>query len=475
MRLRSVLLLSKMFWLFIVRRVLGRGLLRSRTAQLSALLLVLLAFAGFCLMSFVIIRQYLGGTGLLEPILQVANASVGFWVLIVYTLIRVLFLKADELLRLSFSLPVTNKERTLAFTLFESSIVLCLTVFIFGAFSLSTVLLEGPRYIPKVLAAIWFPAVTFYLVLSLGYFLLERLLLSVGLARLRGLLVPMVLALGLALAFPYSTELSNRIVESHFNGQVLAAPPLVFALIQGEHGIWLAAALFVAVSAVLLLLIVGAAPRSYVAVRRFFKVLPASLAATKFGAYLLVLVRSFETAVAVAFMFVYTVFAVLQNIVLPPFVLVLITFQGIYAYSNSEPLRRLATYPGTALRNYLCLVGSQAVLFLALAVPTVAAAQIQGIEFTTSLMIVGFCLGNILISTLIGIAFPPEKGNPFTVLMGVVLTVIVVMIVALGLNIFNLSMVMNLLIFVVLNAVVVIYSILGMKRLEMINRHEMAA
>lgn len=474
MRIRSVLLLSKMFWHFIVRRVLGRGLLKSRSAQLSALLLVVLAFAGFCLMSFVIIRQYLGGTGLLDPILQVANASVGFWVLIVYTLIRVLFLKADELLRLSFSLPVTNKERTLAFTLFESSIVLCLTIFIFGAFSLSTVLLEGPQYIPKVLASIWFPAITAYLALSLGYFLLERLLLSVGLARLRGLLVPMVLALGLVLAFPYSTDLSNRIVDSYFSGQDFFAPPLVYASVQDDLGIWLAAGLFIAVSAAMLLLIVGAAPRSYVAVRRFFKVLPSWLAANKFGAYLLVLVRSFETTVAVAFMFIYTVFALLQNIVLPPFVLVLITFQGIYAYSNSEPLRKLTAYSGGILKNYLCLVGSQAVLFLALAVPTVTASQLQGTAFTTSLLIVGFCLGNILISTLIGIAFPPEKGNPFTVLMGVVLTVIVVMTVALGLNIFNLSMAANAVIFLLLNAVVVVYSLLGMKRMEMIARHEMA-
>jgi hypothetical protein len=47
--------------------------------------------------------------------------------------------------------------------------------------------------------------------------------------------------------------------------------------------------------------------------------------------------------------------------------------------------------------------------------------------------------------------------------------------VALGLNIFNLSMAVNALIFLLLNAVVVLYSILGMKRMEMINRNEMAA
>lgn len=474
MRITSVLLLSKMFWQFILRRVLGRGVLRSRAARLSAALLVVFAFAGFCLMSYVIIRQYLGGTGLLDPVLQVANASVGFWVLIVYTLIRVLFLKADELLRLTFTLPVTNKERTLAFTLFESTIVLCLTVFIFGAFSLSTVLLEGASYIPKVLASIWLPAVSTYLAISLGYFLLERLLLVTGLARLRGLLVPMVLALALVLLFPYSTELSNRIVESYLYNNDVFAPPLVYAALQAHQGIWLAILVFLTSSTAFLALIVAAAPKGYVAVRRFFKVLPSGLARHRFGAYLLVLVRSFETTVAVSFLIIYALFTLLQNIVIPPFVLALITFQGIYAYSNSEPLRRMAVHTGKLSHNYLCLIGSQAVLFMAVAIPVVALSLFQGIEFTLILTIVGFCLSNILISTLIGIAFPPEKGNPFTVLIGVVLALIIIMIVALGLNIFNLSITINIVILALLNAAVVFYSILGMKRMELISRNEVA-
>lgn len=237
MRLESVVLLFRLFWLFIVRRVLGRGLFASLTARASATLLLVLAFAGFNVLSFVVIRQYLGGTGLLEPVLQVANASVGFWVLIAYTLIRVLFMKADELLKLSFNLPVTNKERTMAFALFESSLVLLMTVFVFGAFSISTVLLEGTDYIPRVLASIWLPAISTYLLLSLGYYLLERALQALRIARLRGLVVPMVLALGLALAFPQTNELSARIAESYVFGRDYFAPALLYAKLQEDVGL----------------------------------------------------------------------------------------------------------------------------------------------------------------------------------------------------------------------------------------------
>src|SRR5581483_7389775 len=97
----------------------------------------------------------------------------------------------------------------------------------------------------------------------------------------------------------------------------------------------------------------------------------------------------------------------------------LITFQGVYAFSNSEPLRRMVTYPGRTVANYLRLVGSQGVLLMVVGIPVITISLSQGITFEACLPVLGLCLSNILISTLVGIAFPPEKGNPFTVIMGV--------------------------------------------------------
>ncbi len=475
MRPKSVILLFRLFWLFIVRRVLGRGLLASTAARLSALFLIVAAFAGFNVLSYVIIRQYLGGTGLLEPVLQVANASVGFWVLIAYTLIRVLFMKADELLKLSFNLPVTNKERTMAFALFESSLVLLVTVFVFGAFSISTVLIEGTDYIPRVLASIWFPAISTYLLLSLGYYLLEHALQVLRIARLRGLVVPMVLAFGLAVAFPQTSEQSSQIAESYITGRDYFAPALLYAKLQEDIGLWFSALVLLATSAAIITAIVAVAPRNHVPMRRFFAFLPSWLAGRKFGVYLLVLFRSFETMVAVSFVIIYCVFTWIEHLVLPPYALAVITFQGVYAFSNSEPLRRSVTSPGRTPANYLRLVGSQGILLLVVGIPIITISVTQGVAFEACLPVLGFCLSNILISTLVGIAFPPEKGNPFTVIIGVLLTVIVVMIVALGLNVFNFDPITSAAIFAVLNLLVAFYSILGMRRMERIARHEVAA
>jgi hypothetical protein len=379
MRLKSVVLLFQLFWLFIVRRVLGRGLLASTAARISAMFLLVVAFAGFNVLSYVVIRQYLGGTGLLEPVLQVANASVGFWVLIAYTLIRVLFMKADELLKLSFNLPVTNKERTMAFALFESSLVLLMTVFVFGAFSISTVLIEGPDYIPRILASIWFPAISTYLLLSAGYYLLERALQALRIARLRGLVVPMVLALGQAVAFPQTNEQSSQIAESYILGHDYNAPVLLYAKLQEDVGLWFSLLVLLTTSAALIPAVVAIAPRKYVPMRRFFVFLPSRLAGHKFGVYVLVLFRSFETMVAVSFVIVYMLFTWIEHVVFPPYALALITFQGVYAFSNSEPLRRMVTYPGTTVGNYLRLIGSQGVLLMVVGVPVITISLVQGV------------------------------------------------------------------------------------------------
>ncbi|MGJ3189691.1 hypothetical protein [Paenarthrobacter sp. FR1] len=437
--------------------------------------MVIIGFAGFNVLSYTVMRQYLGGTDLFEPILAIANISVGFWVLIAYTLIRVLFMKADELLKLTFNLPATNKERTLAFALFEASVVAVMTVFVFGAFSISTVLLEGPAFITKILVSIWLPVASVYLLLSLAYYLLERGLFMMRLARLRGLLVPMVLALGLSALFPYTNEQTAVIAESFIDGRDYRSPLLVYSMLDKNVGLWFAFLVFVAASMAIVAGIVAAAPRAYVPLRRFIILLPSKIARWRLGAYTLVLFRSFETLVAVIFVFAFSLFAWMQHIVLPPYVLALITFQGVYAYVNSEPLRRISTLHVSAWTHYLSIVGSQVILWVTIAVPVVAGSLAQGIEISACLPVAGFCLSNILISTLIGIAFPPEKGNPFTVLVGAVLAIIVILTIALGLNVFNLEPAMSAVVYSFLNILVVTYSILGMQRMERIRRHEVAS
>ena len=76
-------------------------------------------------------------------------------------------------------------------------------------------------------------------------------------------------------------------------------------------------------------------------------------------------------------------------------------------------------------------------------------------------------------TNLVGIIFPPEKGNPFSVVIGVILLLSVVATFALGLNMFGLSTEVNVVIIAVLLGFAVFFSVLGISRNEKGVRHEM--
>jgi hypothetical protein len=471
MRLRSVGILVRFFLVFLMRRVLSRGILRSKSARILAVAGVTAAFVAYSLLSVVVLRQMFGGTEYIAAILKSAAVSTLFWVAVTYTIIRVLFLKADELLQLSFALPVTNKERTLAFTIFEALIVMAALCWAFGGFGIACLVLIGPTALALLLTGIAMPAISLYLCFSAGYLLFERVLSISGLARLRGLLLPAALAAVLLLAFSAVNAQSEEFLRAFAAGSPYFAPQLLYSWIAETAGILPATAGFIAFCMVGLVLINVAAPRSYVPVKKYFKVLPTWLATTRFGAYLLVLVRSFETGVVLLFTAIATALVWAYRLDIPPFAMLLVTFQGVYAFSNSTALRRIGPHMSRPLLDYSCLVGTQALLLVVIAVPVSVVSADAGVSLVTSIAIAGFGFANIVLSSLVGIIFPPERGNPFSVLIGVFLMMVVAGTLAIGLNIFNLPTYVNVAFVAIGTLVAVVYGVIGIRQIERNQRH----
>lgn len=472
MRPASALVLVRFFLLFVVRRILSRGILRSKIARWSSAVGVCSAFVGYCLLSVAVLRQMFGGAEFIGPIVTSAAISTLFWVAVAYTVIRVLFLKGDELLQLSFSLPVTNKERTLAFGLFEALIIVIALCAAFGGLATACLLFLGPDAVSLLMTGIAMPALSLYLCASLAYLVIERMLAALGLARLRGLVVPVVLAGILVLAFQTVNIQSQDFLRSFISGDTYVAPQLIYVWLEEEFGLLSAIGAFLAFALIAGLMIQLVSPRSYVPVKRYFKLLPACLASTRFGAHFLVLVRSFETGVVLVFIAVVSVVVWVNQLSIPPFAMLLATFQGIYTLSNSQPLRRIGPRVSTAAMDYFFLVAPQAVLLSIVAIPTAIIAAVGGTGLLTSAAIAGFGLANICMSTLVGIAFPPEKGNPFSVLIGVVLMMVVVGALAIGLNVFNLPPYVNVAVIGAAALVSVAYGVYGIRQIERKQRYE---
>ena len=119
MRFSAVNQLVHFYFLFLRRRVLGRGVLANRPIRYAVFFGVLALYAGYVLLSISVVKQTFNNPEIVAPLLEGMGISSIFWVAAFYTIVRILFLKADELTELTYTLPATNKERLIASVVFE--------------------------------------------------------------------------------------------------------------------------------------------------------------------------------------------------------------------------------------------------------------------------------------------------------------------------------------------------------------------
>jgi hypothetical protein len=474
MSFRSTLILVRFLLTFINRRVFGRGILRSKTAKTAAIATALTAFVGYGLLTVVAVQQYFDAE-IVEILLLSGGVATPFLVLIAYTIVRVLFLKADELTQLTFMLPATNRERTLAFAIFEALMVIGASLITFGAFIIAAATIGGFSIIWRAVAAIFFPTILCYLLFSIAYLGVERLVITIGAGRLRGLIIPFLFAAALVGMFTLANSQSQEMLQGYLSGQPYFIPQLGFLKIADSAGPALAVLVFLILLLALGTLVLIAAPKDYEPVKQHYRVLSGKLASSQLGLHLLALVRSFETLIVLLFVTLATAGIAILRTEIPPYVLLFVTFQGVYAFANSEPIRRATPALQGAVASYLNLVTAQAIVLLVVAVPAVAVSTWLGVGIQHSALAIGLSACNILLSTLVGILFPADNGNPFSVVVGVVLVFAIVAMVAMGLNIFSLPVAINVAVVVLLAVAVVAYSIVGINRIERIRRYEIVA
>jgi hypothetical protein len=117
---------------------------------------------------------------------------------------------------------------------------------------------------------------------------------------------------------------------------------------------------------------------------------------------------------------------------------VLLVFQGVYAYVGTRSLRRLPNFTISPAAEFAMLVLSQILVIAVLSLPIVVGSLFAGIGFVEVVKVFLICASTIVSATLVGIALPPERDNPFSVFVG--LAVATVIMATLGLIVGVLSL-----------------------------------
>ncbi|MEV0276669.1 hypothetical protein AB0I22_09855 [Streptomyces sp. NPDC050610] len=439
-RLRQSATLARMLLVFFRRRVLRAGAFKTAPVRVFAAVAGALLLAAMCTGSYFFLRPLAGEAAVWRLLFDTSTVSLLLWVQIAFLLVKVLFINAEGMLQLSYQLPVTNRERSTAFLLYEAAMTATVASVGLVSLAVSALIILGPSALGYITASIVLPAALTYLTLSVLYQSLNRLWRLIGLSRMSGVLN--VLALFALLAY-YAARMTPMIQDfsgAYLSGRTAYTWATSVSWAWHEHGPWSALAGATALAAVLVALTFALAPNQHVRQSRYVK-LPGSVRLRGvLGPYDWCLLRSAQTVAAAAMALAFFIYLLLAKpSVNPLWGLAALSFGGLYQFTATQRLRTLPGAREPAWRVYARLIRAQLVLLTVFAVPALAvtAACAPG-RLPSSGLPLASCLGGAAMTTCVSIVFPAEKDNPLSVFLGLSVVFVVAGVSVIGLGLLNL-------------------------------------
>lgn len=441
MRIQQVGLLVGFYFKFIRRRVLRKGILAAPAARIAAVILAATALVLLTGTAFFILKDLIADPAILSLMMHLSSLSSVLWVLVAFIFTKVLFLKSERMLSLTYHLPITGKERAVALVLFEALMVAVTISVLFTSSMVPLVLLHGIRALILIFWAIVCPVTVSYLLLNALYLGAQRLLGLVGFERARSVILLGAVSIAAGLYYGRSVKDTIAVANAYARGETLWTTSTVFLHLTDKAG-WLASlGVFLAVSALLLWLSITLTPHIYMPSQRHIPIpLPFVMHFPGLGPQLAMHVRSSDWMLAAILTLVLGSVCLLSDVAPPSLACGLLAFQGIGAYADTCRLRWIhpIRHP-SALRAYIQLLGSQIVALMPLLTFLTAAGMIKGGEPANHLTASLGILGGVFLTTLIGILFPPDHDNPFSTAIGVAILASIGTLGILAVQVFSLS------------------------------------
>ncbi|MFJ3493793.1 hypothetical protein ACIPPJ_09335 [Streptomyces sp. NPDC086091] len=436
-RLKQSAVLARMLLVFFRRRVLRAGVLKSTPVRVFVVVASVLLLGVMCTAAYFFLRPLADEAAVWRLLFDTSTVSLLLWVQIAFLLVKVLFINAEGMLRLSYQLPVTNRERSMAFLMYEAAMTALVAAAGLVSLSVSALILLGPSAIAHITASVVLPVALTYLVLSVLYQLLTRMWMLIRLSRMAGVLNVLVLFAVLAFYSAQMTLMVQDLSGAYLSKRTEYTWATSVSWSWNEHGPWLTLAAAVALSVLLIALTFALAPNQHVRQSRYLKVPGSVRLRSVLGPYDWCLLRSAQTVAAAAMavaVFVYLLLA--RPSMNPLWGLAALSFGGLYQFTATQPLRMLPGAREAAWRVYARLIRAQLVLLAVFAVPALAiTTAVHPDRLLSSGVALASCVGGAVVTTCISIVFPAEKDNPFSVFLGlsVVVVVLGLSVIALGL------------------------------------------
>ena len=473
MRFSRSLVLAHLLLRYVGRRVLRAGVLASRPIRVAVgvALLALLAAAVAGAVAF--LQPLRSEPAAWDLLLDVTTVSTVMWCLAAAVVVKTLFLNAEGMLTLTFALPVTNRERAAAFVLYEAAMSAAVVTAGVCSLSIASLVVRGPRGLVPLVEAVALPALLTYLTVSLAHQVLSRLLTAVGLRRAQPAVLVVLLFALLVAHVATVPRLTAEASSAYLDGSGERPWTSFVAILADRVGHPAAIACGLAAVAALAVATVRLTPDRHVRQARFLPWRAGPLTRRLFGPYEWCAFRSFQTWLPAVLTVALLVALCVRPVAHPLWSLSLLSMGALYQFAATDPLRRLRGGAPEAWAVYGRLVRAQALLWLTAAVPATVVAVAVRPELAGGLAApLVASLAGVLVALGVGIIFPAEDDNPFSIFVGVSLTAALVALLGLGVGVLQLPPVAAATFAAATVVLFVVYSVIGIAASTSRSRHE---
>lgn len=423
---------------YMLRVVVAKGSLKSRTARIGVLICVLAVTAVTTAMAVLLTHHVSGGATARDLIASVNSISAVLWPTIAFLIVKVLMAEAGTMMSLTHSLPVTNRERQRAVGVLDGAATTLLTIV--GLFSAIAAALVnfGVAAIDGVLTCIVMPALATCTALEIVHRVLDLLLHATPLRHARQPLLAVGIFIVVVAIWRAVPSLLIAITASP------TVPPftvwtLVFHDLDQRFGVWFT------IPCLIGLVLASLAPTtllptSPLEVRtRFVRIPLVSVRAP----HMLALLRSRYTLQAL--MLSAAIIALLATRTAGPSTVwgvEPLAIGGFFQYATLAPTVLSLEPLLSAGRFYSRLLGSLVVLVTPMIVVAVIVDLCTGQPLRNTGIALAAVLGSVLVTTTVGILFPARDDNPLSILLGCLVALTLGTLIVVGYGVLHLPLIL---------------------------------
>ncbi|WP_194750560.1 hypothetical protein [Staphylococcus chromogenes] len=475
MSIRTIIELNKIYGLYLMRRLLNFGLLKSKTIKIAILIVLIALLSIVSTSGYLFISQVATNENSLLLMIKAFTASVVMWTTLVTLALKVIFSKSQDFFKIMENFPITNKSKNLSVFIFESICSLVVIFFISFSFTISVILNSPTEYLGYLVVNILYVSSVTYLFLQLISKITSIFCSVFKIEKIYSLINITLLVIIFIVVYKRAESLTNSLVDDYINNEnKTRSILLLFNESYQNFGFLLTTFIFLLIVSFSIFTILLLPDDTYYIHSKFINVFKNINKPNIFKAYVLAIIRDKNMISNIIGAYVFSI--LLLSINLDAYILytlLLIVFNGIYCFVQTLRIRLICySLKYSSVKDYLLLLLSQLLVTYTSSLP---------------LLVLFLCLNDLSLNILIpyyvitigtfilvmgGILFPPYNDNPFSIITSLVIISIPLLFILVFTALLNLNLILNIIVFIVMFIFIIYFSIIALKHIEKRYRNE---